>query len=60
MTALILLSEWEKSQIEFWLPTQWDGYDVSSKGNVRSYWTRCYVKGTKGVVSVLSDEPHPL
>lgn len=36
-TALILLSEFQKSQIEFWLPIKgYPGYDVSSLGRVRS------------------------
>lgn len=37
MTALILLSEWQKSQIEFWKPI--DGFadcDVSTFGRIRS------------------------
>lgn len=39
MTALILLSEFRKSQVEFWRPIAgWPAYDVSSFGNVRSYW----------------------
>lgn len=40
MTALILLSEWQKSQIEFWLPVAgFPSYDVSSMGRVRSWFT---------------------
>ncbi len=38
MTAMVLLSEWMKSQVEFWKPIQgFDGYDVSSFGRVRSW-----------------------
>lgn len=44
MTALILLSDWQKSQIEFWRRTQYDGYDVSSFGRVRSWRTTHYPK----------------
>lgn len=46
MTDLILLRDWQASQIEFWLPTKYPGYDVSSFGRVRSWWQRqalgCY------------------
>lgn len=60
MTAMVLLSEWERSQVEFWKPIAgFPVYDVSSKGRVRSWLVRdhaphpktgtgCwYVKGTK-------------
>lgn len=41
MTAMVLLSEWNKSQIEFWRPIQgFEGYDVSSFGRARSWWRR--------------------
>lgn len=41
MTAMILLSEWERSQVEFWKPIEgFQGYDVSSKGRVRSWRLR--------------------
>lgn len=47
MTALILLSDWQKSQVEIWLPIQgFEGYDVSNFGRVRSYWQR--MGGRKG------------
>jgi hypothetical protein len=55
MNALILLSEWQKSQIEFWRRTNIEGYDVSSFGRVRSYWKRKGVKGFNGNHSYLSD-----
>ncbi len=49
MTALILLSEWQSSQVEFWLPIQkFDGYDVSNFGNVRSWRTVTRPHGTSG------------
>jgi hypothetical protein len=39
MADLILLSDWQKSQYEFWLPIpNFPGYDVSNFGRVRSYW----------------------
>jgi len=56
MTALILLSDWQKSQIEFWRPVQgFEGYDVSSFGRVRSYWHR----GGIGVGYVLCPQRIP-
>jgi len=45
--ALILLSDWQKSQVEFWRKTEFEGYDVSSFGRVRSYWTRKIGHGAK-------------
>ncbi len=45
MTAMILLSEWQRSQVEFWRKTQYDGYDVSSFGRVRSWWKIVGIKG---------------
>lgn len=42
MTAMILLSAWQESQVEFWLPIKgFEGYDISSFGRVRS-WRRRY------------------
>lgn len=38
-TALVKLSDWMASQIEFWLPSALPDYDVSSFGRVRSYRT---------------------
>lgn len=39
MNALILLSEWQKSQIEFWRPIrEYPNYDASSFGRVRSWY----------------------
>lgn len=54
MTAMILLSEWERSQVEFWKPIQgWAGYDISSKARVRSWWCR----GGKGATRILGTIP---
>ena len=39
MTAMVLLSEWMASQVEFWLPIAgYDGYDVSNFGRTRSWY----------------------
>lgn len=39
MADLILLSDWQKSQTELWLPIpDWRGYDVSSLGRIRTWW----------------------
>jgi hypothetical protein len=47
MTSLILLRSFQESQIEYWKPIEgFKGYDVSSFGRVRSWWTR-------------STSPHP-
>lgn len=60
-TALILLSEWEASQVEFWMPVKgFPGYDVSNKGHVRSYWVRKTRKGRTGLYSEIGPEPHVL
>lgn len=41
MTALILLSEFQKTEIELWLPiAEAPDYDVSSLGRIRSFRTR--------------------
>jgi hypothetical protein len=37
-TALVLLGEWKASQVEFWVPTGYTGYDISNFGRVRSWW----------------------
>ena len=37
MTEMILLSTWMESQVEFWRKTQYEGYDVSNFGRVRSW-----------------------
>ena len=38
MTAMVLLSDWMASQVEFWLPVEgFPGYDVSNQGKVRSW-----------------------
>lgn len=72
MTAMILLREWQASQVEFWRKTQYDGYDVSSFGQVRSFWRKGsppkrvdvwhLVKGTKdsyGYLFVEIRREHP-
>jgi len=43
MTAMVLLSSWMASQVEFWKPIQgFEGYyDVSSQGRVRSWRHPC-------------------
>lgn len=61
MTAMILLSEFENSQIEFWLPIKgWPGYDVSSKGQIRSFKWREPIRGqgkSRGWKPVILNEP---
>lgn len=37
MTAMVLLSQWQASQVEFWRKTIFEGYDVSNLGRVRSW-----------------------
>jgi len=38
MTAMVLLSTWMESQVEFWLPVKsHEGYDISNCGRVRSW-----------------------
>lgn len=45
MTAMVLLSAWQASQVEFWRPIKGRlGYDVSSFGRLRSWWTQRNVK----------------
>ena len=57
MTAMVLLSEWMSSQVEFWKPTQYQGYDVSNFGRVRSYWIIVANAGwSNGARGELSDE----
>src|ERR1051325_7562758 len=60
MNEMILLSEWERSQIEFWKPIEgWAGYDVSNKGRIRSYRRQQALKGNgKRWASVILSEPH--
>ncbi len=58
MTALILLSEWQRSQVEFWRKTRYEGYDVSSFGRIRSYWIIVANKGwSNGAQGELTDIP---
>lgn len=40
VTEMILLREWQASQVEFWRKTIFEGYDVSSFGRIRSYWRK--------------------
>jgi hypothetical protein len=60
MTAMILLSEWERSQTEFWMPVAgWLGYDVSSKGRIRSFRRQKALKGNgKRWTTIMLDTPH--
>lgn len=58
MTALILLSEWNASQIEFWKPVEgFTGYDVSNLGRVRSYRGYKHLGGKEGSRRMLLDTP---
>lgn len=47
-TTLVLLRNWQASQIEFWRPTKYAGYDVSNFGNVRSWWGKGSAKNGAG------------
>lgn len=39
MTAMVLLSQWMESQVEFWKPVpEFPAYDVSSNGQLRTYY----------------------
>lgn len=39
MTALVLLSAWQQSQVELWRKiSEYPGYDVSSFGRIRGWW----------------------
>lgn len=53
--SLILLKDFQASQVEFWLPTEHQGYDVSSFGRVRSWWKRLFLG--KGSLSYLAGPP---
>lgn len=56
MTAMVLLSEWMESQVEFWLPVQgFEDYDVSSFGRVRTWWH--YVGNPRGRAVCRNREP---
>jgi hypothetical protein len=58
MTSLILLSQWQSSQVEFWRKTIFEGYDVSSQGRIRSWWVIVANKGwSNGARGELSDSP---
>jgi len=58
MTAMVLLSEWMSSQVEFWRKTIFEGYDVSSWGRVRSYWIITANKGwSNGARGELANVP---
>lgn len=60
MADIILLRDFQASQIEFWLPTKYLGYDVSSFGRVRSWWARKALGIGKGSVAFLGDTPQIL
>lgn len=52
MTALILLKDFLETQIEIWRPiADFDGYEVSSLGRVRSWRRPKGVKGFRGTIS---------
>ena len=52
-TALILLSEFQKTEIELWRPVVgYEGYDVSSLGRVRSWRMAGGQKGNKGIMRI--------
>lgn len=53
MADIILLRDFQASQIEFWLPTKYLGYDVSSFGRVRSWWARRALGIGKGSATFL-------
>jgi hypothetical protein len=57
MDKLILLREWQSSQVEFWRKTKYEGYDVSSFGRVRSYWiivaNKGWSNGARGELSTI-------
>lgn len=54
MADLILLSDWQQSQIEFWLPVpNRDGYDVSSFGRVRNWWVGRGRKRRKSLIPLI-------
>lgn len=55
MADIILLRDFQASQIEFWLPTSYLGYDVSSFGRVRSWWVRKALGIGKGSVTSLGE-----
>jgi hypothetical protein len=61
MTAMVLLSAWMESQVEFWLPIpNHDRYDVSSFGRVRSWRIVRPLSNRGGTVSVRRDVPRIL
>lgn len=44
MTALILLSEFRKTEIELWRPVEgFPGYEVSNLGKIRSFWEKRFI-----------------
>ena len=53
-TALILLSDFQKTEIEYWRPVVgYEGYEVSNLGRVRSWRSQGGQKGNKGAVRML-------
>jgi hypothetical protein len=48
-TALILLSDFQKTEIELWRPIVGHaGFEVSSLGRIRTFWRNSFRKGTVG------------
>jgi hypothetical protein len=42
MSDIVLLRDWQASQVEFWRKTRYEGYEVSNFGRVRSWRTTHY------------------
>ena len=60
-TALILLSEFKKTEIELWRPVaEAPGYEVSNLGGVRSFLGKKGLGGKKGFIGIRVSTPRPL
>ena len=57
--ALVLLTDWLQTNVEIWKPIKgFVGYDISSLGNVRTYWkTSSKGRGRGGWCQILTDSP---